>query len=174
MAAQPSPAPGDRFGGKLPSLRTWFGSLTDSKATSEATCLLDRSADFCSCHNACLHLSVSQYHSAIYKNVAHPQRLERRLGIGRGIAHGCGIEDGDVGIGPSAQSAAVAWLAAVLALTGQEAEARDMLERYFLIPGTKTRTIARWRSLAYWHNPAYLAFRERFYDGLRKAGMPET
>jgi tetratricopeptide (TPR) repeat protein len=71
-------------------------------------------------------------------------------------------------------SAAVAWLAAVLALTGQEAEARDMLERYFLIPGTKTRTIARWRSLAYSQNPAYLAFRERFYDGLRKAGMPES
>ena len=70
-------------------------------------------------------------------------------------------------------SAAVASLAAILALTGQEAEARDALDRYFLIPGTKTRTIARWRSLAYWHNPAYLAFRERFYEGLRKAGMPE-
>ena len=71
-------------------------------------------------------------------------------------------------------SAAVAWLAAVLALTGQEAEARDVLERYFLIPGTKTRTIARWRSLAYSQNPTYLAFREQFYEGLRKAGMPES
>jgi adenylate cyclase len=70
-------------------------------------------------------------------------------------------------------SAAVAWLAAALAMTGQEAEARDTLERYFLIPGTKARTIARWKSLTYWQNPTYLACRERFYEGLRKAGMPE-
>jgi tetratricopeptide (TPR) repeat protein len=68
----------------------------------------------------------------------------------------------------------VAWLAAVLALTGEEAEARDTLERYLLIPSVNTRTIARWTSLAYWHNPRYLAFRERFYEGLRKAGMPEA
>ena len=68
---------------------------------------------------------------------------------------------------------AVVWLAAALALTGQEAEARDTLEHYFLISGTKTRTIAQWRSLLYWHHPTYLAFRERFYEGLRKAGMPE-
>jgi TolB-like protein len=76
-------------------------------------------------------------------------------------------------------STAVAWLAATLALIGQEAEARDTLERYLLIPGTKTRTIARWRSVAYSGNrayvayPAYVAYRERFYEGLRKAGMPE-
>jgi len=70
-------------------------------------------------------------------------------------------------------SAAVAWLAAALTLTGQEGEARGTLERYFLMSGTKTRTIARWRSLAYAGNPAYLACRERFYEGLRKAGMPE-
>jgi hypothetical protein len=58
-------------------------------------------------------------------------------------------------------------------LSGQEVEARDTLERYFLIAGTKTRTIARWRSLAYSSNPTYLACRDRFYEGLRKAGMPE-
>jgi len=68
---------------------------------------------------------------------------------------------------------AVAYLAAVLALTGQEAEARHMLERYFLTPGTKTRTIARWRSLAHSSNPTYLSQRERLYEGLRNAGMPE-
>jgi TolB-like protein len=67
----------------------------------------------------------------------------------------------------------VAYLAAVLALTGQEAEARHMLERYFLTPGTKTRTIARLRSLAHSSNPTYLCQRERLYEGLRKAGMPE-
>jgi TolB-like protein/Tfp pilus assembly protein PilF len=68
---------------------------------------------------------------------------------------------------------AVAYLAAALALTGQDAEARDALKRYFLIPSVNTRTIARWRSLAYGGNPAYLAMRDRFYEGLRKAGMPE-
>jgi TolB-like protein/Tfp pilus assembly protein PilF len=68
---------------------------------------------------------------------------------------------------------AVAWLAGVLALTGQEAEARDVLERYLLIRGTNTRTIAQLRALAYSDNPAYLASRERWYEGLRRAGMPE-
>jgi adenylate cyclase len=70
-------------------------------------------------------------------------------------------------------STAIAWLAAVLALAGHDREAHDALKRYFLIRGTKTRTIAQWRSLAYSDNPAYLAFRERWYEGLRKAGMPE-
>jgi hypothetical protein len=70
-------------------------------------------------------------------------------------------------------STAVAWLAAVLALAGHDAEARDTLRRYFLIRGTKTRTIAQWKSLAYADSPAYLDLRERLYEGLRKAGMPE-
>ena len=68
---------------------------------------------------------------------------------------------------------AIAWLAGVLALTGQEAEAREVLERYLLIPGTVNRTVAQWRAQAYSAHPSYLAFRERFYDGLRRAGMPE-
>jgi hypothetical protein len=38
---------------------------------------------------------------------------------------------------------AAAWLAAVLALTGNGAEARDALKRYFLIRGTMTRTIGQ-------------------------------
>jgi TolB-like protein/Tfp pilus assembly protein PilF len=70
-------------------------------------------------------------------------------------------------------SNALAWLAAVLALTGHEIEARDTLKRYFQVRGTKTRTIAQIKSLAYSDNPTYLAFRERYYEGLRKAGMPE-
>jgi TolB-like protein/Tfp pilus assembly protein PilF len=70
-------------------------------------------------------------------------------------------------------STALAWLAAVLALTGREAEARDALKRYFLIRSTNTKTIAQWKSLAYSDNPAYLAARERWYEGLRRAGMPE-
>jgi hypothetical protein len=53
-------------------------------------------------------------------------------------------------------SNAVAWLAALLALAGHEEEARDTLKRYFLIRGTKTRTIAQWKSLEYSDNPTYL------------------
>jgi TolB-like protein/Tfp pilus assembly protein PilF len=70
-------------------------------------------------------------------------------------------------------SQALAYLAAVLAVTGQEAEARDALKRYFLVPNSNTRTIAQWRSVAYSGNPTYVGFRERLYEGLRKAGMPE-
>jgi tetratricopeptide (TPR) repeat protein len=68
---------------------------------------------------------------------------------------------------------AVLCLAAYLALTGQEAEAHHMLERYFLTPGANRRTIAQWRSLANSQNPTYLACLERFYEGLRKAGILE-
>jgi adenylate cyclase len=67
----------------------------------------------------------------------------------------------------------VAYLAAALALTGQDVEARETLSQYLSLPGTKTRTIADWRAMAYSNNPAYLAFRERIHEGLRKAGMPE-
>jgi adenylate cyclase len=70
-------------------------------------------------------------------------------------------------------SNALSWLAAVLALTGHEAEARETLTRYLLIRGTKTRTIAQMKSLAYSDNMTYLTFRERYYEGLRKAGMLE-
>lgn len=64
-------------------------------------------------------------------------------------------------------------LAAILALTGQDAEARDALNHYLSLRGTKIGTIAQWRAMAYSDHPAYLAFRERIYEWLRKAGMPE-
>ena len=67
----------------------------------------------------------------------------------------------------------VAYLAAMLALTGRETEARGMLKQYLSLRGTKTRTIAAWRAMAYSDNPIYLASRERIHEGLRKAGMPE-
>jgi TolB-like protein/Tfp pilus assembly protein PilF len=66
-----------------------------------------------------------------------------------------------------------AWLAATLALTGGQAEAREALNRYLSLRGAKTRTITQFRSLMNSDNPAYLAFRERFHDGLRSAGMAE-
>lgn len=69
--------------------------------------------------------------------------------------------------------AAVAYLTAALALTGQEAEARETLKQYLSLRGTKARTIAPWRAMAYSDNPVYLAFRERIHEGLRKAGLPE-
>jgi adenylate cyclase len=66
----------------------------------------------------------------------------------------------------------VAYLAAALALTGQDAEARQTLGVYLALDGTRTRTVADWRAMVYSDNAAYLAFRERIHDGLRKAGMP--
>jgi len=67
----------------------------------------------------------------------------------------------------------VAYLAAALALTGQDAEARGTLKQYLSLSGAKTRTIAAWRAMAYSDNPIYLAFRDRIHEGLRKAGLPE-
>jgi TolB-like protein/Tfp pilus assembly protein PilF len=69
--------------------------------------------------------------------------------------------------------APVAYLAAALALTGQDLEARETLKQYLSLRGTKATTIAPWRAMAYSDNPVYLAFRERIHEGLRKAGMPE-
>jgi TolB-like protein/Tfp pilus assembly protein PilF len=69
--------------------------------------------------------------------------------------------------------APVAYLAAVLALTGQELEARQTLQQYLSLRGTKATTVAPWKAMAYSDNPVYLAFRERIHEGLRKAGMPE-
>jgi adenylate cyclase len=69
--------------------------------------------------------------------------------------------------------AAAAYLTAALALFGEETEARETLDCYLSLRGTKIRTITGWRAMAYSDNPTYLACRERIYDGLRKAGMPE-
>jgi adenylate cyclase len=70
--------------------------------------------------------------------------------------------------------AAAAYLVAALALSGNEAEAHAQLKTYLSLRDTTTRTIAGWRRMAYSDNPAYLAFRERVYAGLSKAGMPEA
>jgi adenylate cyclase len=64
-------------------------------------------------------------------------------------------------------------LAALLALSGQEAEARETMKRYLALRGTRIRTVAQWRATAYSDDPVYLAFRERIMEGQRKAGMPE-
>jgi adenylate cyclase len=67
----------------------------------------------------------------------------------------------------------IAWLTAMLALAGQETEARGMLKHYLTLSRTRTRTLAQWKSMQWGENPGYLAYRERLYEGLRKAGMPE-
>jgi tetratricopeptide (TPR) repeat protein len=63
------------------------------------------------------------------------------------------------------------WLAAALARLDRLEEARDAARAGLeLNPGF---TIARLRSSAFSHNPVYLAGRERVYEGMRKAGLPE-
>jgi tetratricopeptide (TPR) repeat protein len=63
------------------------------------------------------------------------------------------------------------WLAAALARLGRLEEAREQAHAGLeLNPGF---TIARLRSSAFSDNPVYLAGRERVYEGLRKAGLPE-
>jgi tetratricopeptide (TPR) repeat protein len=67
----------------------------------------------------------------------------------------------------------LAYLAAVLALTGEAAEARQTLERYLSLPRTRSRTIADWTNMGLSDHPAYMALRRRIHEGLRKAGLPE-
>jgi hypothetical protein len=63
------------------------------------------------------------------------------------------------------------YLAAALARLGRLAEARDEARAGLeLNPGF---TLGRFRSSPFSDHPAHLAGRERVYDGLRKAGLPE-
>ena len=66
-------------------------------------------------------------------------------------------------------------LAAEFALTGRQAEAREALKRYLAFDGVTSKTIAEFRKqqLALADNPTWVAYNERFFTGLRKAGMPE-
>ena len=66
-------------------------------------------------------------------------------------------------------------LAAELALNGQEAEARERLQRYLALEETPIRTLAQFKTYVKTvsDNPALLAENERLAEGLRKAGMPE-
>ena len=66
-------------------------------------------------------------------------------------------------------------LAAALALTGQQADARETLKRYLAYPGVTSKTIAQLKKqqLALADNPTWVAYNERLFTGLRKAGMPE-
>ncbi len=75
-----------------------------------------------------------------------------------------------VALNPANEYARV-WLASAHALTGRVEEARSHLARY--LERGAIATVAGWKAREDSDNPAYLAFRERFYEGLRKAGMAE-
>ena len=68
-------------------------------------------------------------------------------------------------------------LAAALALTGHEAEARDALERYMALSKFKSIAAAKAALPPPSADPRVRASSDRFYariiEGLRKAGMPE-
>jgi TolB-like protein/class 3 adenylate cyclase/Tfp pilus assembly protein PilF len=66
-------------------------------------------------------------------------------------------------------------LASALALTGREAEASETLKRYATLTDVTTKTIAQLKSqqLSLADNPRWVAYNERLFEGLRKAGMPD-
>jgi tetratricopeptide (TPR) repeat protein len=93
------------------------------------------------------------------------------------------IESARRAIGNSpANSVAVPWsyfnLIAALALTGHQAEAHEALQNYLASVPSGPKTIAA-LTTAYaqccgaFHAPRLLETNDRYYDGLRKAGMPE-
>jgi tetratricopeptide (TPR) repeat protein len=68
-------------------------------------------------------------------------------------------------------------LIAALALSGHEAEAHEALQNYLAsVPGGPN-TIAAWKAVAApytsMHSPRYLETVDRYFGGLRKAGLPE-
>jgi adenylate cyclase len=76
---------------------------------------------------------------------------------------------------PGAEPFTYLFLASAYALTGQQAEAHEALKQYLSLSRTKTKTIAELRKqqLSFADNPKWVAFVERFHEGLRKAGMSE-
>jgi adenylate cyclase len=66
-------------------------------------------------------------------------------------------------------------LASALALSGQQAEAGEAIKAYLADSHAKSRTISQFQKqqLAMADNPRWLAYNERFAEGLRKAGLPE-
>jgi adenylate cyclase len=63
--------------------------------------------------------------------------------------------------------------ASALALTGRQAEARETLKRYSTLTGVTTTTIGELRKqqLSLADNPTWVAYNERLFEGLRKAGI---
>ena len=64
-------------------------------------------------------------------------------------------------------------LAASLALSGHDAEAREALGRYLALPLDIPRTIAQFKARQPYDTPNLRSYYERLYEGLRKAGLAE-
>ena len=64
-------------------------------------------------------------------------------------------------------------LAASLALSGHDAEAREVLGRYLALPLDIPRTIAQFKARQPYDAPNLRSYYDRVYEGLRKAGLPE-
>jgi TolB-like protein/Tfp pilus assembly protein PilF len=67
-------------------------------------------------------------------------------------------------------------LITALALAGHEAEAHEALQNYLASVPSGPKTIAAWKAFPVppkMGSPRYLETWDRYYDGLRKAGMPE-
>ena len=64
-------------------------------------------------------------------------------------------------------------LAASLALSGHDAEAREALRRYLALPLDIPKTIAQFKARQPYDTPNLRSYYDRLYEGLRKAGLPE-
>jgi tetratricopeptide (TPR) repeat protein len=67
---------------------------------------------------------------------------------------------------------------AALALAGHKAEAHEALQNYLASVPSGPKTISAWKvawagCCSALHDPGFLETADRYYDGLRKAGMPE-
>jgi len=76
---------------------------------------------------------------------------------------------------PGAEPFTYLLLASAYALNGRQAEAQDELKRYLSLSRTKSTTIAQLRKqqLSLADNSTWVAYNERLFEGLRKAGMAE-
>jgi adenylate cyclase len=70
---------------------------------------------------------------------------------------------------------AMLMLASASALSGQQAEAGEAIKAYLASSEAKSRTISQFQTqqLAMANNSRWLAYNERFAEGLRKAGLPD-
>ena len=64
-------------------------------------------------------------------------------------------------------------LAASLALSGHDVEAREALRRYLALPLDIPKTIAQFKARQPYDTPNLRSYYDRLYEGLRKTGLPE-
>jgi TolB-like protein/Flp pilus assembly protein TadD len=160
----------------------------DEEALVEAERSLALNPSFIPAYNAlCLANNLMSRPEATLEIADRAIRLSPRdpglyfLYLSKGLAYSMLKEDAQaiawlrrsVAFAPQVRSAQ-RFLAAELALNGQEPEAHEVLQRYLSLK-PPIRTIAQTRALArtLTDNPAVLANSDRLVEGLRNAGMPE-